>query len=405
MISVAEALSRILAPIAPLSGEVVPLADAFGRALAEDVTARVTQPPKAVSAMDGYAVRAVDVAEVPAQLTVIGEAPAGGAHDGALGVGEAVRIFTGGPVPAGADAIIIQEDTDVIAECRINVREGAATGTYVRPAGLDFSLGDVGIPAGTRMGAREIGLAAAMNMPWITVRRRPRIALLATGDEIVRPGEPIAENQIVSSNTLALAALIEGAGGEPIDLGIARDDLASIEERVAGASGADVLVTLGGASVGDHDLVHDALAQRGLELDFWRIAMRPGKPLMFGQLGQTVMLGLPGNPVSSLVCGTIFLRPAIRALLGLHPATEPRARARLGRDLTQNDQREDYLRAELHRDGDGTLIATPFGKQDSSMMSLLVRAHALVVRAPHAAAAKAGDEVEIVPFGAEFGGI
>ncbi len=405
MISVAEALSRILGPIRPLPTEVVPIARARGRALAEDVRARVTQPPKDVSAMDGYAVRAEDLCEVPARLRVIGEAPAGGAHDGALGPGEAVRIFTGGPVPAGADAIVIQEGTENAGEGEIEVRESVAVGTYIRPAGLDFVEGQVGVGAGTRLGARDIGLAAAMNVPWLTVRRRPRIALLATGDEIVRPGEPIAENQIVSSNTLALAALVEGAGGEAIDLGIARDDMASIDRLVDGARGADILVTLGGASVGDHDLVRDALAERGLELDFWRIAMRPGKPLMFGLLDRMVMLGLPGNPVSSLVCGTIFLRPAIRALLGLEPASEARARARLGRDLAENDRREDYLRAELRRDGEGAQIATPFQKQDSSMLSLLARAHCLVVRPPHAPAIKAGEEVDIVPFGAEFGEI
>ncbi len=405
MISVSEARARILAPLGRTPREVVDLAHAHGRALAEDVTARVTQPPKDVSAMDGYAVRAADVATVPARLRVVGEAPAGAAHDGALGPGEAVRIFTGAPVPAGADAIVIQENTETVTGGVVEISESVEAGSYIRPAGLDFSAGTVGLSTGTRLGARDIGLAAAMNVPWLVVRRRPRVGLLATGDEIVRPGEPIADNQIVSSNTLALASLIQGSGGEALDLGIARDDEASIDRLVDGAVGADMLVTLGGASVGDHDLVRDALSRRGLELDFWRIAMRPGKPLMFGRLDRTVMLGLPGNPVSSLVCGLIFLRPAIRAMLGLEPTADARATARLGRDLAANDRREDYLRAELHRDEAGALVATPFGQQDSSMLSALARADCLVVRAPHAPAATAGEVVEIVPLGAEFGGI
>jgi len=406
VISVREALDRILAELPLLPAETVDLAHARGRALAEDVVARVTQPPADVSAMDGYAVRAEDVAKVPARLSCIGEAPAGQAFAGAVGPGEAVRIFTGGPVPKGADAIVIQEDAEGGGDDgAVVVREAAAKGRYIRPAGLDFRAGDVGLRAGRLLGAREIGLAAAMNVPWLAVRRRPRVALLATGDEIVRPGEPIGPNQIVSSNALALAALVEAAGGEAVDLGIARDDAASVRRLAAGAAGVDMLVTLGGASVGEHDLIRSVLGQEGLQLEFWQIAMRPGKPLMFGRLGGTAMMGMPGNPVSSLVCGLIFLRPALRKMLGL-PADEGlRRSAVLGRDLVANDRREDYLRASLARNAEGELVATPFEKQDSSMLSHLANADCLAVRPPHAPAATAGERIEIVPLDVEVGAI
>lgn len=395
MIPVAEALRRILADLPATAPEIVSLADASGRALAEDVIARVTQPPADVSAMDGYAVRAADVAGVPARLKVVGEAPAGGAYPHALGPGEAVRIFTGGPLPQGADAVVIQEDATRDGDF-VNVGESAPRGRYVRVAGLDFRAGEIGLPAGRILGPRDVGLAAAMNVPWLAVRRRPRVALLATGDEIVRPGEPIGPNQIVSSNALALAALVRASGGEPVDLGIARDDRASLQAIAEGARGVELLVTLGGASVGEHDLVRAALGERGLALDFWQIAMRPGKPLMFGRIGETAMLGLPGNPVSSLVCGLLFVRPAIRRLLRVEPATPPRERAILGRDLPENDRREDYLRSTLARRADGVLVATPFEKQDSSMLSTLARSDCLVVRPPHAPPARVGETVEFI---------
>ena len=400
MISVAEARARITSALIPVSTEIVSVAQAAGRVLAEDVHATMTQPPAAVSAMDGYAVRAADLEALPASLTVVGAAPAGGAFAGTLGSGQAVRIFTGGPVPEGADTIVIQEDVATQGKC-IVVSAAVPAGTYVRPAGLDFGAGDLGIVAGTRLGAREVGLAAAMNRPWLHVRRRPRVALLATGDEIVRPGEPVGRNQIVSSNTLALAALLSANGAEPIDLGIALDNRDSLLAMAAGAAGADLLITMGGASVGDHDLVQSVLGERGLEVDFWRIAMRPGKPLMFGALGAVPMLGLPGNPVSSLVCGLIFVLPALQALLDL-PTTGPRTEpARLGCDLAANDRREDYLRATLSdslamADAEGHAVATPFEKQDSSMLSLLARAGCLVIRPPQAPAARAGDPVAMI---------
>ncbi|HVO15395.1 MAG TPA: gephyrin-like molybdotransferase Glp [Alphaproteobacteria bacterium] len=396
MISVKEARDRMVRAFRPTPAEQVALADALGRVLAEDVVARRTQPPMAVSAMDGYAVRAADVAQVPAPLTVIGQAPAGGAYGGTVGPGQAVRIFTGGPVPDGADAIVIQEDVDADG-AQITVRESSAKGRHIRPAGLDFREGAVGLRAGRRLGSREIGLAASMNVPWLQVRRRPRIALLATGDEIVMPGDPVGPNQIVSSNVPALAAFVAERGGQAVDLGIARDTVASLQEKAAGALGADLLVTAGGASVGDHDLVQEALTARGLDVDFWKIAMRPGKPLMFGKFGEVPLLGLPGNPVSSQVCALLFLGPVIDAMLGLKPAART-VTARLGADVAANDRREDYMRARLARDGDGELVATPFPKQDSSMVSLLVEAGCLVVRAPHAPAAKAGDPVEVIPL-------
>ena len=394
MISVAEARARITSALIPVSTEIVSVAQAAGRVLAEDLYAAMTQPPAAVSAMDGYAVRAADLEALPASLKVVGAAPAGGAFAGTLGSGQAVRIFTGGPVPEGADTIVIQEDVATQGAC-IVVSAAVPAGTYVRPAGLDFRAGDLGIGAGTRLGARDVGLAAAMNRPWLNVRRRPRVALLATGDEIVRPGEPVGRNQIVSSNTLALAALLSANGAEPIDLGIALDNRDSLLAMAAGAAGADLLITMGGASVGDHDLIQSVLGERGLEVDFWRIAMRPGKPLMFGALGAVPMLGLPGNPVSSLVCGLIFVLPALQALLGL-PAAGPRTEpARLGCDLTANDRREDYLRATL-LDTKSHAVATPFEKQDSSMLSLLARAGCLVIRPPQAPAARAGDTVAMI---------
>lgn len=395
MISVNEALTQILADLPLMPSETVSVADALGRVLAADVVARVTQPPADVSAMDGYAVRAADVADVPATLRQIGVAPAGGAFAGQVGPGEAVRIFTGGPVPDGADTIVIQEDVDADGD-NVLVREGAPAGRYVRKQGLDFSAGEVGLEAGRRLSPPDIGLAAAMNVPWLEVRRRPRVALLATGDEIVRPGEAIGPNQIVSSNSLAMAALVRRCGGEPVDLGIARDNEASLKALAAGAQGADMLVTLGGASVGEHDLVRKVLGDQGLDLAFWRIAMRPGKPLMFGRLGGTVMMGMPGNPVSSLVCGMIFLRPAIDRMLGRPAGPAERESARLGRDLAENDRREDYLRAVLGRNDDGDLTATPFDVQDSSMLSRLSKADCLIVRPPHAPAANTGDRVEII---------
>ncbi|MDA0785473.1 MAG: molybdopterin molybdotransferase MoeA [Proteobacteria bacterium] len=397
LMPVADARARILAGLPTMASEQVALTQAHGRVLAVDVAARVTQPPLAVSAMDGYAVRAADVANVPVDLMVVGAVPAGGRHDGVVGPGEAVRIFTGAALPDGADAIVIQEDTERNGDS-VTIQESSAAGRYVRKAGLDFATGDVLLAAGKILTSRDIGLAAAMNHPWLQVRRKPRVALLATGDEISLPGEALGPTSIVSSNTFALEGLIRACGGEPVTLGIAPDDKAAISAMAEGARGADMLVTTGGASVGEHDLVQDALQDIGLELDFWQIAMRPGKPLMFGRLGDVPMLGFPGNPVSSTVCGVLFLKPALAKMLGTNETEPVFEIATLGVDLGENDRREDYLRATLSRDGD-RLVATPFPKQDSSMFSRLAAADCLIVRPPHAPAARAGDPVAFVRLG------
>jgi molybdopterin molybdotransferase len=399
MISVEEAVARIEAAFEPLAAEQVALPDALGRVLAEDVAARRSQPPAAVSAMDGYAVRAEDVASLPATLKVVGRVPAGGAHEGAIGPGEAVRIFTGAPLPAGADAIVIQENTEA-ANGVVRVIDGKAPkGRYVRPAGLDFQEGEVLLEAGRVLTARDVGLAAGMNVPWLRVRRRPRVALLATGDEVVMPGDPLGPNQIVSSNGLALASFVRARGGEPMDLGIALDSEESLRTMARGAAGADLLITTGGASVGEHDLVQKMLGKEGLEVDFWKIAMRPGKPLIFGRLGRTPLLGLPGNPVSAMVCAVIYLGPALRRMLGIVEKSRPAPTAILGAPLPENDERQDYLRATLDIDENGRLVARPFQLQDSSNFARLAKADCLVVRAPHAPAAPAGACVTIVPLG------
>jgi molybdopterin molybdotransferase len=397
MISVEEAKERLLTPLRPLGAELVSLSEAGGRVLAEDVAARRTQPPFAVSAMDGYAVRAADVARVPAELEVIGSVPAGQNFSGTVGPGKAVRIFTGAPVPAGADSIVIQEDTDRRGDLVV-VREGAPPGRHIRPAGLDFADGAIGLKAGRRLTARDVGLAAAMNRPWLLVHRRPRVAILPTGDEVVMPGDPVGPNQIVSSNALALGTLIEGIGALPVQLPIAPDDNESLQRIAEGAAGSDLLVTTGGASVGEHDLVREALGQTGLTIDFWSVAMRPGKPLMVGRFRDTLMIGLPGNPVSTLVCGLLFVKPAIERLQGLKVADEPLPRARLKVKLGANDRRQDYLRSRLSRGADGVDEVEPFRVQDSSMMSLLAAADCLVVRKPHAPAAEPGEWVDIISF-------
>jgi len=397
MIPVAEALARVTAGVRPVASEQVALVDALGRVLAEDVASRLSHPPAAVSSMDGYAVRAADVATVPAKLSLIGESAAGAGFKGKLGARECVRIFTGAPLPEGADAVVIQEDAEASGNT-VTMNESVTPGKWVRPAGLDFKAGEVLLKAGQILSARDIGLAAAMNVPWLKVRRRPRVAIIATGDEVVMPGDPLGPDQIVSSNSVALAAYVKALGGEPINLGIARDTEDSLHALLAGVKGADLLVTSGGASVGDYDLVRRVLGQEGLEINFYTIAMRPGKPLIFGRLGEVPMLGLPGNPVSAGVCSVIFLKPAIEVMLGIRRDDRPAPTALLGRDLSENDKREDYLRAALSVEADGQLVATPFAKQDSSMMAFLAQADCLVVRPPFAPPAKKGERVRIVPL-------
>lgn len=396
LLPVADARARILASLHTTQTESVLLSDAYGRVLAEEAIARRTQPPADLSAMDGYAVKAADTASVPARLRIVGEAPAGGAYTDELKSGEAVRIFTGAPLPRGADTIVIQEDTERDGSIVI-VKEAAKAGRHVRRAGLDFRTGDSGLPAGQRLSPADIALAAAMNLATLNVYKRPLIAFFSTGNELVPPGAEPGPNQIVSANNDGLAALILEAGGIPLDLGIVADSESAIRAAAERAREADMLVTLGGASVGDHDLVQSALMALGLDIDFWKIAMRPGKPLMYGRLGEMPMLGLPGNPVSALVCATLFLKPAIARLQGGDTALRTTL-ARLSSALPANDRREDYVRAGLDHIQGELPIATPAAIQDSSMLSALSRAGCLIIRPPEAPEAKAGEIVTILPL-------
>jgi molybdopterin molybdotransferase len=401
MISVEEALKRVLASAeTPLEEEKVALQVAYGRVLAHDLKALRTQPPFPNSAMDGYAIRSADAASAPVTLKVVGESAAGRAFEGAVGPGEAVRIFTGAPMPEGADTIVIQEDVSREGE-RIHLSATAPAGDNLRPAGMDFRVGDILTPAGRRLGPRDVALAAAANHTGVTVRRRARVAILATGDELVAPGGELGPAQIIASNNFAVAGLVEAYGGVAVDLGIAIDELDATQAAIGRAveAKADVLVTLGGASVGDYDLVQKALLSSGMELGFWRIAMRPGKPLMHGNLGAMRVLGLPGNPTSSMVCSILFLRPLLRALHGEpEPGADPSQPGRLAVDLPANGVRQDYMRASLSRDAEGILIATPANAQDSSLVKTMARADGLVVRPPHAQAAKAGDSCRVIAF-------
>jgi molybdopterin molybdotransferase len=394
MISVEEARQRILDALSPTPAEVVALADAWNRVTAEPVRARLTQPPADVSAMDGYALRAAD-GGLGARIRVVGAAPAGHPFDGQVGAGETVRLFTGSVIPAGADAILLQEDATRDGDL-VQVNEAVTAGRHIRRAGQDFAKGDLVIPPGRRITARDVGLAAAANYPWLTVHRRPRIAILATGDEIAMPGEPIPSGGIVSSNSHALAALVRALGGEPMVLPVAPDDSSAISAVADSLAGMDMLVTTGGASVGDHDLIIASLQARGMTLDFWQIAMRPGKPLLFGQLGATPVLGLPGNPVSAMVCAILFLLPALSRLSGLPATAPPTSTAVLGSAVKGNDKRADHLRASISTDETGRLVVLPFAVQDSAMLRRLALADALILRPPFAPPLEEGAEVSII---------
>lgn len=394
MLSVAEARARILAPLRPTQAEVVALSEAWSRVLAAPVLARLTQPPCDVSAMDGYAM-AAQGAVAGACLQVVGRAPAGHPYPGTVGSGQAVRLYTGSAIPAGTDCVVAQEDVSAEAGAII-LGTDAAPGRHIRRRGGDFAYGTELIAPGTRLGARAVGLAAAANHPWLHVHRRPRVAILATGDEIALPGDSLKPTSIVSSNAHALAALVRAGGGEPLVLPIAGDTRDAIAGAVRALHGMDMLVTTGGASVGDYDLVQSAMGGEGFVLDFWRVAMRPGKPLISGALHGVPVLGLPGNPVSAFVCATLFLLPALARLSGLPGGAPPLDLLPLGAAVPANDHREDYLRALIAVATDGTELVTPFPRQDSSMIHLLASAQGLVVRPSHAPALDAGATVPVL---------
>ncbi len=398
LVPVAEALERLLEGAVVLPGESVALADAAGRVLAEPVVALRTQPPFNASAMDGYAARAEDVASAPARLSVIGMAPAGRGFDGTVGKAQAVRIFTGAPLPEGADTIVIQENVRDLGGGQIEVIEPTAKDRNIRRRGLDFAQGDVLLEKGRVLDPAALSLAASANHPTLSVVKRPLVAIIATGDELLPPGSELGPDQIISSNAYGVAAAAQSVGALALDLGIAADRKEAIAALVkkAVAAKADVIVTLGGASVGDHDLVHDVLTGEGMKLDFWKLAMRPGKPLMFGRLGDIRCIGLPGNPVASLVCSQLFLKPLL-AQLGGRTHRQDIRQVKLGAAMPANDLRQDYVRAVVREEA-GALVATPFGIQDSSMLRMLADANGLIVREPFAPAAEAGAGCSVLMF-------
>ena len=397
MLDVATAQARIFQAFEPLPAELVPLQQARGRVLAEPVVAMRDQPPAAVSAMDGYAVRALD-ARPGNWLEVVGDIAAGSPSGVRVGAGEAARIFTGGLLPEGADAILIQEDAAVEGS-RVLARATIRPGLFVREQGLDYRQGWVGLEPGTVITPLGLGLAASLGAAWLGVRRRPRVGLIATGDELRLPGAGLGVHEITSSNSFMLAAMLEAWGAVPVDLGIAKDNPADLAARLAAAKGLDLVVTSGGASVGEHDLVRRVGGESGLTLDFWKIRMRPGKPLIFGRLGDVPLLGLPGNPVSAAVCGIVFLRGAVRRMQGLDPAL-PLSTGRLALPLPEGIERQDYQRAR--RVGDG-LVETA-RRQDSSMLATLAGADVLVVRPPRAPALEAGATVTLIDLATVLAG-
>jgi molybdopterin molybdotransferase len=399
LMAVAEALQRVLADARPLPAAKVALYEALGCVLTEDLNARRTQPPAAVSAMDGYAVRAADVTQAPVRLALIGEVAAGHPFKGGVEVGQAARIFTGGVMPKGADTVVIQELTAREGDT-VTIQKPTAKGRNVRDRGIDFVQGQPLLRKGCRLSDRDLMLAAAMNYPALSVHRRPKVAVLGTGDELVAPGSTPSPGEIVYSNGFALAALARNEGAEVSDLGIAPDRVEEIAAAVRRArdGGADILLISGGASVGEHDLVQRALAAEGLDLSFWRVALRPGRPMLHGRLGVLQVLGVPGNPVSSYVCAFLFLVPLIRRLAGREDIERVPEPARLGRDLPANDERADYMRATLSTGPDGP-IATPLPNQDSSLMAPLAQADCLLIREPNAPAAAVGSPCVILKLG------
>ena len=393
MITVEEALQRCFALVTPLPSEPVPLRQAAGRVLATPASARLTQPPFDASAMDGYALgRSSDAG---AAFTVIGEAGAGHGFAGTLAPDQAVRIFTGAPLPKGAETIAIQEDVSVSSTC-ITLTAPARPGANIRKRGQDFAQGDT-LSAPRRLTSEDLALLAAMNIPEVTASRRPILALIATGDELVMPGDHPGPDQIVASNLFALEAMARAEGAEVRMLPIARDTEDDLRQVFQLAEGADLIVTIGGASVGDHDLVGKVAADLGLERAFWKIAMRPGKPLMAGRLGASLMLGLPGNPVSAIVCGHLFLLPMLRAMQGLPATPAPTSQAILAEDVGPAGPRVHYMRAR-RSPGDGLPCITPFASQDSALLRILTEADALLIRPQDDGPRRAGERVEYLPL-------
>ncbi|MFT8467891.1 gephyrin-like molybdotransferase Glp [Acetobacter syzygii] len=395
MLDVATARARILENLPSCGQETVALTAACGRILAQDVHARRANPPVCVSAMDGYAVQAAD-ASAGATLTVIDEAPAGRPSSRTVVSGTCIRIYTGSQVPDGADAIVIQENTERTDQT-VTLTQAAHQGQFIRKQGQDFAQGAVLLTAGSRLGPRDIGLAAAGGLVWLPVRRRPRVGILATGDEILLPGDTAPPDGIFNSASFMLSALLTQEGAEAIVLPIAHDNAGSLSSAFAHTHDLDMLITIGGASVGTYDLVRSTLEAEGLIQNFWKIAMRPGKPLMSGTLRGMPVLGLPGNPVAVLVCSMVFVLPALHKLMGRSASNTPDTQtALLGADVKENDQRQDFLRATLHTNETGQLVATPFTRQDSAQLNILAQSQALVIRAPHAAAQKAGTPCSIL---------
>lgn len=403
LLSVEEARSRILAEIPVLELQTVPIGQARGRVAGEDILAKLSHPPVAVSAMDGYGLSSQDVGQLPVRLRKIGESRAGASFQGRMARGACVRIFTGAAVPEGVDVIALQEDAEESGG-EVVIRETPKPGQYIRRAGLDFSAGQALVRQGKVLTARDLGLLASAGHGQVAVRRRPKVAILSTGDELVPPGEAPGPDQIVCSNGLALSAAVESWGAEALDLGIAVDRAEAIAEAADRAMGADILVTSGGASAGDHDLVQAGVAQRGFVQSFWRIAMRPGKPLMFGRIGALPVLGVPGNPVSALVCAMLFLKPVLNKMYGASSPELTFETAVLGSAMGANDRREEYARARLERGADGRLAVWPFSAQDSAMQMALAQSGALVRRPPFAPPAPAGSEVEILRLDVAEGG-
>lgn len=397
MISVEQALERILQPLKPVETETIALDEAVGRVLAEDIVSKRTHPPSDVSAMDGYAIRAEDALSPPTSLKVIGESAAGKPFIGTVQSGETVRIFTGAHLPEGSDSIMMQENTDRLSDEIVRINTPGILARHVRPKGLDVQQGDVCLTAGTYLSARHIGLAATAGYGHITVYKRPRIGLLFTGSELVKPGEACSSDQIVNSNAPMLSALIEQYGGRPVNLGIAEDSPEAILEAAKGFKDVDLCVTVGGASVGDHDLVQPVLKQAGLQVDFWKIAMKPGKPLIYGSFQDKAFIGLPGNPVSALVCAFLYLVPALKALTNQDDCGHVELKASVESRLSENGPRQDYIRAVFSQTPKGVKVV-PLSIQDSSMLSSLAQSNCLLVREPHAPAAEVGDQVTLLPF-------